>query len=172
MVAVYLGLGSNLGERWENMARAVERLAEEMSIERVSSSYETEPVGYLEQPCFLNAVLRAETNLMPRRLLDLIKAIETDLGRVPSFPNAPRPIDIDILFYGDEVIQLPDLVVPHPRIAERAFVLVPLAEIAAELVHPGTRRTVAEMLAEVPGREGVERSDYPPLWHEEGLCTG
>lgn len=163
---VYLGLGANLGDRESNLIKALEMLAEGVRMEAVSSLYETEPMGYLEQPRFLNIVCRGTTPLEPQRLLALAKKIEGSLGRVASFPNAPRPIDIDILFYGDSAIDTPELVIPHPRIAERAFVLVPLAELAPELAHPLTGHTVKSMLAEVNGREGVVRREWSgaPRW--------
>lgn len=153
---VYLGLGSNLGDRAENLAQAVKRLAQKVVIRGSSSIYETEPVGYEEQPEFLNAVLYGDTGLDPFELLSFIKGVESALGRVPSFSNGPRPIDIDILFYGDGVLRTPALTIPHPRLAERAFVLVPLAEIAPDLVHPLTGKKVSDLLAEAPGRDGVK----------------
>ena len=154
-VMVYLGLGSNLGEREATIERAIALLGERLSIEQVSSLYHTEPVGYAEQPPFLNAVVVARTDLGPMQLLSLAKGIEADLGRVPSFANAPRPIDIDILLYGDEVVSLPGLVIPHPRMVERAFVLVPLAEVAPGVVHPTSGVSIAELEARVAGKEGV-----------------
>jgi len=157
LTAVYLGLGSNLGDRQVNLERAIERLEEKLEIVQTSSLYETEPVGYREQPLFLNAVCRATTNLSPFELLHLDKEIETALGRAPSFPNGPRIIDIDILFYGEEVIETPQLTIPHPRLTERAFVLVPLAEVAPYLVHPGLRVTIGELAAKANGLSGVRR---------------
>jgi len=156
-VRVYLGLGSNLGDRMGNLALAIEYLSQKVTIAAVSSVYETKPVYYKEQPLFLNVALATLTRLDPFELLQFVKGIENDLGRQDSFRNAPRPIDIDILFYGDLVIQSPELTVPHPVIAERAFVLVPLVEIAPELVHPLTHKKVGDLLAIVGGVDGVRR---------------
>ena len=152
---VYLGLGSNLGDRQENLRAAVGRLSEEVAIERVSAVYETSPVGYDDQPYFLNAVLAGRTGLGPLQLLRFAKRIERELGRVESFRNAPRVIDIDILFHGDALVETKELTVPHPGVAERAFVLVPLAEIAPGMVHPVNGATVADLLAGVSGIDGV-----------------
>ena len=156
-VKVYLGLGSNLGDRVGNLASAVERLSQKITIKKLSSVYETEPVYYKEQPLYLNAVLSAVTKLDPFELLRFVKSIESTLGRQPSFRNAPRTIDIDILFYGDQVAETAELIIPHPRIAERAFVLVPLAEIAPRLVHPLLQKKVSELLAVVEGVDGVRK---------------
>ena len=156
-VEVYLGLGSNLGDRMSNLASAVERLSREITIKKISSVYETEPVYYKEQPLYLNAVLSAVTELEPFELLRFVKGIESDLGRQPSFRNAPRTIDIDILFYGDQIVETPELIIPHPRIAERVFVLVPLAEIAPKLIHPVSQKRVSELLAVVEGVDGVRK---------------
>ncbi len=156
-VVVYLGLGSNLGDRMGNLASAVEHLYEKVKIKKLSSVYETEPLYYEEQPKFLNAVLSATTMLAPTELLHFVKSIERKALRKLSFRNAPRLIDIDILFYGDRVIHTEEATVPHPRIAERAFVLVPLAEIAPELVHPVSQRKISELLADVEDRGGVKK---------------
>ncbi len=157
-VSVYLGLGSNLGERERNLEEAIRLLAGRVRVERLSSIYETEPVGYLEQPRFLNAVCEVAASLAPGELLALVKEIESALGRMPGFLNAPRPIDLDILFYGDQVIDIPELTIPHPRLTERAFVLVPLAELAPRLVHPVNGKTVAEMVKRIDVR-GVRKWD-------------
>ncbi len=156
-VEIYLALGSNLGDRMGNLASAVEHLSQKVNIKKVSTVYETEPVYYKEQPLYLNAVLSTVTELEPSDLLRFVKSIESDLGRQPSFRNAPRTIDIDILFYGDQVAETAELIIPHPRIAERAFVLVPLAEIAPGLVHPVLQKRVSELLAMVKGVDGVRK---------------
>jgi len=157
MATVYLGLGSNLGDRKQNLSQALKLLSKQVVVEQVSSVYETEPVGYKSQPLFLNAVCRVSTELNPKQLLRLAKKIEAKLGRKPGFPNAPRPIDIDILFYGDEVFGSKELTVPHPRLAERAFVLVPLAEIAPNLIHPVSSKTVKDLLSNLGAITGVRR---------------
>ncbi len=145
-VTAYLGLGSNLGDRMENLERGVEFLRGAMQILEVSPIYETEPVGYTEQPEFLNCVCKGESALSPLELLALAKDAEAALGREPTFRNGPRTLDVDILFYGDAVVSEPGLEVPHPRLAERGFVLVPLADVAPNLKHPVSGTTVREML--------------------------
>lgn len=157
MVLAYLGLGSNLGNREWNIAKAIELLSQRIKIELTSSLYETEPVGYLDQPRFLNAVCQVSTGLSPQALLAVAKGIESKLGRRPSFLNAPRTIDVDILFYDERVIDMPELTIPHPRLVERAFVLVPLMEIASHLVHPQNGNTIAELLSAVQGLDGVRK---------------
>ncbi len=152
---VYLGLGSNLGDREENLKRAREFLSERLKIVKCSSVYDTEPVGNPNQPRFLNMVCETRTTLSPLGLLIVIKAIENKLGRMPGPPNSPRTIDIDILFYGDKVMDTPQLTIPHMRLRERAFVLVPLAEIAPELTDPISKKAVKELMASVEGKEGV-----------------
>ena len=154
-VAVYLGLGSNLGDRQSHLDKALELLSWRLRIGKVSSIYQTEPIGNVEQPRFLNLVCQGYTRLAPMELLTLAKGIELKLGRTPGKSNAPRPIDIDILFYGEQVIETPELVIPHPRLTERAFVLIPLAEIAPDLVHPLSGKTIKELLAGVTEVQGV-----------------
>lgn len=144
---VYLALGANLGDRRGNLAAALQRLREVLDIDTVSSVYETEPVGYAEQPRFLNVVCRGKTWLDALHLLKYAKEIESTLGRKPSFRNGPRPIDIDILFYDTEIIEQDNLTIPHPHMHERAFVLAPLAEIAPEALDPRSGKTVQTLLA-------------------------
>ncbi|MDO8531895.1 MAG: 2-amino-4-hydroxy-6-hydroxymethyldihydropteridine diphosphokinase [Dehalococcoidia bacterium] len=163
-VEVYLGLGGNLGDRRANLAKAVALLSLNVDVARVSGLYETEPVGYAEQPRFLNAVALVRTTLPPRQLFSFVKGIERAMGREPSFRNAPRLVDIDILLYGDAAMQSPYLTVPHPRMHERAFVLAPLAEIAPEAWHPALLKTVRELLADVSGREGVRLVEGGAWW--------
>lgn len=139
---VFIGLGTNLGERFENLARARSLMEEKVRLNAVSSVYETKPWGYLEQPDFLNQVVEGETDLTPTRLLNLLKRIEKKMGREKNFRNGPRLIDLDILLYGNRVVHTTRLNIPHPELVERAFVLVPLAELAPDLVHPVLKRTI------------------------------
>ena len=151
MKTVYLALGSNIGDRESNLRSAIESLTPAgISVLRESPIYETEPVGYTAQRWFLNMVVEAETALFPMQLLTRIGKIERSLGRVRTIPNGPRTIDIDILLYGTAVIRTPRLEIPHPRMHERRFVLAPLADLSPDLRHPGTRKTVRQMLNEAP----------------------
>ena len=151
-VTVYLGLGSNLGNRAANLRMALRLLAPLCRVEAISCLYETEPVGVQGQPPYYNAVCRAVTGLDPGALLRHLKNVEYEVGRRPSPGGprwAPRPIDLDILFYGDAVIEEAGLKVPHPRLAERAFVLAPLAELCPTFSHPTLGKKVQELLAGV-----------------------
>jgi len=150
----YLSLGSNLGDRERNLRDALGLLAgPRLRVLRVSSFYETAPLELRDQPWFLNAVAEVETDLFPKQLLARVQKIERELGRKRIVPKGPRTIDIDILLYGVAVIDAEELQVPHTRLAERRFVLEPLAELAPDLRHPVTRRTVAEMLHAVAGQQ-------------------
>ncbi len=154
-VTVYLGLGSNIGERQENLEKALDFLSQKLQVVKISSVYDTVPVGDIEQPRFLNLVCQAYTRLAPKELLVVVKGIESKLGRKPGKPDTPRPMDIDILFYGDKVIKTPELIIPHSKLAERAFVLIPLNEIAPDLVHPVNGKTARELLEGISGEQGV-----------------
>lgn len=145
MVTIYLGLGSNLGDRAQNIHEALQRLKKTIRLVQISSLYETEPVGPAAQPWFLNLVCRGETDLAPEALLHLVKRIEREMGRKKGLRFGPRLIDIDILFYDDLVISTPQLEIPHPRLHERGFTLVPLCEMAPELVHPLLGMTIREL---------------------------
>ena len=150
---VYLALGSNMGNRLSNLKAAVLNLTPQMTVKQKSSIYETPPWGFTEQDAFLNQVVKVTTYLEPEPLLRHLKRMETALGRVPNFQNGPRVIDIDILFFDKMIINTPPLVVPHPRLHERAFVLVPLAEIEPDFVHPILQRPINKIL------EDVDRSE-------------
>ena len=149
MHIVYLALGSNLGDREANLRAAIEVLELELQITNCSAVYETPPWGYLDQSRFLNQVVEAETSLSPAELLDYIKGVEVKLGRQETFQFGPRIIDLDIIFFGKEVIDTPPLIIPHPRMAERGFVLLPLADIAPHFQHPTLGESVSELLSKV-----------------------
>jgi len=155
---VYLGIGSNLGNREANLDRAIEMLSERMKVGKVSSIYDTEPLDNPDQPRFLNMVCQVSTYLNPEGLLVLAKGIESKMGRVGK-TGQPRIIDIDILLYGNITMNTPDLVIPHPRMTRRAFVLVPLAEIAPDLVLPGDGRTIKELREAMKEVQGVFKLD-------------
>lgn len=148
MKRVYLGLGTNLGNREHNLQEAVDRLHRGgVEVLRVSPVYETKPMYVEDQPLFLNMVIEGQTSILPRVLLKRLKSIEREIGRKPSKQNGPRTIDIDILFYSGFVITAPELTVPHPHLAERRFVLEPLVKLAPEFRHPVSRKTMRELLA-------------------------
>jgi 2-amino-4-hydroxy-6-hydroxymethyldihydropteridine diphosphokinase len=158
---VYLSLGSNIGGRARNLQAALDRLAApDLRVVRASPIYETEPVEYTAQRWFLNLVAEAATELLPVQLLLRIGRVERALGRVRSVPKGPRTIDIDILFYGRTIVRTAKLEIPHPRMAERRFVLAPLADLAPDLRHPVTGKTVHEMLEAAP-QQAVRRLVTP-----------
>ena len=153
MKIVYLGLGSNLGDRQATLETALRALeSPHLHIRRVSPVYETEPMDVPGQQWFLNMVAEAETDLFPLQLLRRTAAVEAELGRRRSVPKGPRTIDIDILLFGNSVVTMPDLEIPHPRFRDRRFVLAPLADLAPGLRDPVTRKTVRELLAELRGQ--------------------
>ena len=165
MAEVFIGLGSNIGDPASNLREAAERLAREVRIEDASSAYRTEPVGLREQPFFLNAVVRARSELTPRQVLAALKRIEVAMGRRREIPLGPRIIDLDLLLYDELELDEPGITLPHPRMDERRFVLVPLAEISPGVrLRPGGP-TAEELLTALPEAESVERIElegWPP----------
>jgi 2-amino-4-hydroxy-6-hydroxymethyldihydropteridine diphosphokinase len=154
--AVYLGLGGNQGDRAAYLRAALEALAPDVRVTRVSSIYETAPLHMIDQPDFYNLVCGGWTELLPAALLHMLKRIERTLGRTPGPRYGPRVIDLDLLLYDDLTLDSGELTLPHPRMLERAFVLTPLAEIAPDLRHPTTGKTIAALAAAVPAA-GVRR---------------
>ena len=160
MKTVYLSLGSNLGDRKSNLLRALQLLvSSEITVSRVSAVYETEPRDVAAQPWFLNIVVECSTRLFPVQLLARLQKIEKELGRKRIMEKGPRTIDIDILLYGNFIINTPNLQIPHPRLAERRFVLDPLAELAPGLRHPVSRRSMRELAAAIVGQKARKLGD-------------
>lgn len=153
---IYLSLGSNLGDREAHLRSAIVALPEAgVRVRRVSSFYETEPVDFTGQPWFLNCVVEGETELPPHDLLNQLRALEKRPGGEKEFPKGPRKLDIDILLYSDQTVAAPDLQIPHPRMTQRRFVLIPLAELAPNLRHPSWPSTVQDLLASTSDRSVV-----------------
>lgn len=146
---IYLGLGTNSGDRLANLRAAIDALAPEVRVTRISPIYQTPPWGYTDQPDFLNLVVEGETALAPLDLLTALKNLEKKVGRTASFRWGPREIDIDILFYDQLIFSQGGLEIPHPRLQERAFVLIPLSDLTAELIHPKLGISISALLAEV-----------------------
>ena len=159
MSVAYIALGANLGDRLATLRLVVERLNELGSVEAASSVYETEPVGFADQPSYLNAVVRLRTVLEPAALMAALLEIEAEFGRVRTFANAPRPLDLDLLLYDELTLESTTVTVPHPRLHERAFVLAPMAELAPDLVVPRVGQSVAALLADLDDSQGVQRLD-------------
>ncbi len=155
---IYLALGTNLGDRLANLQAARSALPPAVRVLQRSKVYETPPWGVTDQPAFLNMAVKGETSLAPVTLLKALKQLEKKMGRVPSVRYGPRLIDIDILFYDDVILDTPELTIPHPRLPERAFVLVPLADVAAELIHPVLHKSIQALLARVDTK-GVKPYD-------------
>lgn len=155
MQTAYLSAGSNIGDRKLNLEFALTALAEKNAVSKVSPIFETEPVGYLNQPWFLNLAIETKTLLSPTELLSVCREIEVSCGRIRTFPNAPRTLDLDILLFDDIVMNESDLIIPHPRLPERRFVLKPLAQIAPDVVHPVLKKSIRLLLDECPDRSEV-----------------
>lgn len=149
---VYIGIGSNMQNPLEQCREAIKLIADspELKLTRCSSFYKTEPVGIADQDWFINAVVSAETTLSPSDLLSSLLRIETEMGRARKIKWGPRVIDLDLLFYDDNILEYPGLKVPHPEIQYRRFILAPMSEIAGEFKHPGLKKTISELLAELP----------------------
>ena len=154
---VYLSLGSNIGDRASNLQSAIEKISTLGEVISQSSLYETEPVEVSGHPWYLNCAVALKTEKMPKQLMSALLAIEQDMGRRRSHEKMPRKIDIDILLFGNSVIQSKELTVPHPEMHRRRFVLEPLAEIAAEVRHPVLKRTIGELLNALPAGQAVRK---------------
>lgn len=157
MREIYLGLGSNLGDAQRNITRATELLEKNTQVIRGSSLYRTEPVGFQDQDWFLNCAIEVESELPPRELLSFVLSVEEEMGRVRTIPGGPRTIDIDILFYGPQVIEEEGLKVPHPRLHERLFVLAPLAELCPGFVHPVLETPVGDLADRHFSRQAIQK---------------
>jgi len=154
---VYIGIGSNLGDRIANISKGVALFSSYGNIESMSSVYETEPEGLKGQPDFLNCVIKVQVEMEPAHLLALLKKIEKEMGRKRGRRNGPRLIDLDLLFYNNRVIDTPDLKVPHPHLPQRAFVLVPMVEIARGFLHPALHKSMLQLLTELESAARVDK---------------
>lgn len=161
MSVAFLSLGSNLGDREENLAAAIRTLnsREDTEVISISSVYETDPVGFLDQGPFLNLACRVSTSLSPRELLAALKEIEKLLVRIPTVRNGPRTIDLDILLYENQSVNEPDLIIPHPRMFERAFVMIPLLELLQPEIFPGSNLASVRRFGTLPGISQLNASE-------------
>lgn len=156
MAEIFIGIGSNLGDKEKNIRKAIYLVSEKCRILEISSLYETEPVGFKGQDLFLNCALQAETSLSQGELLEFVLSIEKKLGRLRTIKNGPRTIDLDILFYGNEIIKEDNLIVPHPRLHERLFVLEPLNEICPNFIHPAFGRSIEDLHSDADKSKSVK----------------
>lgn len=155
MVYAFIGIGSNVGDKEDNVERAIQLLKKKVKILKVSSFYKTEPMYYEKQDWFMNCVVKVETRMKPKELLTFLRRIEDRLGKNLPFKYGPRTIDLDILFYGKEVVSEDELEIPHPRIKERGFVLIPLSEIEPDFIHPVLKVDMKTLAGNLPGRKEV-----------------
>ncbi len=162
-VRTFIGLGTNVGDREKHLKRTIQFLREMQGfrLKRISRFYETEPVGVRDQRPFLNGVVEGESSLTPEALLTALKTIEHEVGRTPRERWGPREIDLDLLFYGDLVVEEPSLILPHPRLHERIFVLLPLSELCETLFHPKLKKSIKELLAECVSTDARPPRPYP-----------
>jgi 2-amino-4-hydroxy-6-hydroxymethyldihydropteridine diphosphokinase len=155
----FIGIGSNVGDKISNCKRAIAEITQHEGNRLIaqSSLYKTEPIGYTQQDWFINCVIEIETNLTAYELLNVLEGIELSMGRKRSFKWGPRIIDLDILFFNQETIQCEELMVPHPELEKRAFVLVPLCEIAGDYIHPVLKQSISQLVAQLQGEQGIEK---------------
>ncbi len=152
---IHLAVGTNLGNREQNLQDALKYLPPQVDITAISQLYETAPAYVLDQPAFLNIALKGTTSLLPVELLTYLKEIEADIGREKSFRFGPRKIDLDIIFFNDLVLDIPNLQIPHPKLHERGFVLRPLVDLDPLFIHPALQQTVSQLLADLPQDDGI-----------------
>ena len=155
MANVFIGIGSNLGDKEDNIRKSLGLMKNQLKVLKISSLYETKPVGYKKQDMFLNCAIQSSTKLSPIELLEFLQSIEKRLGRVRTIKNGPRTIDLDILIYDDNVINQKKLIVPHPRLHERQFVLEPLKELKPSLMHPVMKKTIGELYDSLEKKESA-----------------